>query len=409
MTNDTNTLNGALQELGETMAENLVSMGVTDADASDGLTTLAGKILTIEPSIGGLDLDTAITLSSSSASITLGQSIILTSTLTASYDDETLVNVDLEGFLTGATVSFMNGNAVIGTDVTDSNGVATYTYTPAASGTLSLKAVFAGTDNFDDCESSAVTVSVIAVPDSISLSADKSVLSYYDSESATLSATVLDANSQPCSGETVEFFNGSTSMGTATTNDSGVATKSYSSTGVGDVSFTAEVGSLVSGTYVLTDAVYAHASEISQSGASGDHFTVIDNNLSLTMPNKFEWSFKMKSNNAGSRFIMAPVSNKSSSNPNYSIGVQQTSTSRVGLYRTSSVTAVGSDASITGTDYHEWKITRDGNTFKWYFDGTQVNSDITLTWFDTYTPKTLGFMYWKTGTMNVKDIVIKAL
>ena len=35
MTNDTNTLNGALQELGETMADNLQTMGVSDALASD--------------------------------------------------------------------------------------------------------------------------------------------------------------------------------------------------------------------------------------------------------------------------------------------------------------------------------------------------------------------------------------
>lgn len=46
MTNDTSTLNGALQELGETMAANLTAKGVTSS-ASEGLTTLAGKILTI--------------------------------------------------------------------------------------------------------------------------------------------------------------------------------------------------------------------------------------------------------------------------------------------------------------------------------------------------------------------------
>ena len=46
MVNDTSTLNGALAELGETMASNLQAKGVT-ASASDGLTTLAGKILTI--------------------------------------------------------------------------------------------------------------------------------------------------------------------------------------------------------------------------------------------------------------------------------------------------------------------------------------------------------------------------
>ncbi len=46
MVNDVNTLNGALTELGETLATNLESMGVT-ASADDGLTTLAIKILKI--------------------------------------------------------------------------------------------------------------------------------------------------------------------------------------------------------------------------------------------------------------------------------------------------------------------------------------------------------------------------
>lgn len=50
MANDTSTLNGSLQQLGETMATNLTTKGVT-ASPSDGLTTLAGKILSIQ--IGG--------------------------------------------------------------------------------------------------------------------------------------------------------------------------------------------------------------------------------------------------------------------------------------------------------------------------------------------------------------------
>ena len=52
MVNDTSTLNGSLQQLGETMASNLVTKGVSGSTASDGLTTLASKILTI-PSGGG--------------------------------------------------------------------------------------------------------------------------------------------------------------------------------------------------------------------------------------------------------------------------------------------------------------------------------------------------------------------
>ena len=149
MTNpDTSTLNGALEQLGITMADNLVTMGVSDADPSDGLTTLAGKILEIAP------------------------------------------------------------------------------------------------------------VPPTPTPASIDLTGTKSILSYADSESATLSATVLDSNDDPMEGVTVTFYNGSTSMGTADTNSSGIATKSYASRGSGDVSFTASVGTIVSKIYELQDKWY---------------------------------------------------------------------------------------------------------------------------------------------------------
>ena len=92
-------------------------------------------------------------------------------------------------------------------------------------------------------------------PASVSLTSDKSILSYADSESATLSATVLDSSSNPIEGVTVEFFKGNTSLGTATTNSSGVATKSYSSTGAGDVSLTASAGTFVSEIYGIEDCI----------------------------------------------------------------------------------------------------------------------------------------------------------
>ena len=52
MANDINTLGGALSELGETMSANLTAKGVT-ANPSDGLTTLATKILSIPTGGGG--------------------------------------------------------------------------------------------------------------------------------------------------------------------------------------------------------------------------------------------------------------------------------------------------------------------------------------------------------------------
>ena len=65
----------------------------------------------------------------------------------------------------------------------------------------------------------------------------------------------MDSSDNPLEGVTVTFYNGSTSMGTADTNSSGIASKTYSSAGVGDVSFTAEVGSLSSETYTVEDCI----------------------------------------------------------------------------------------------------------------------------------------------------------
>ena len=99
MTNDTTTLNGALQELGETMAANLTSQGVT-ASASDGLTTLAGKILQITPTPPTFD---GITLTSDKDILSYvdSQSATLSAQLTS---DGTAVAVS------GETVEFFKGS-----------------------------------------------------------------------------------------------------------------------------------------------------------------------------------------------------------------------------------------------------------------------------------------------------------
>jgi len=55
ITNDTSTLNGALSELGETLASNITAKGVS-ASASDGLTTLANKVLQISGGGGSTTL-----------------------------------------------------------------------------------------------------------------------------------------------------------------------------------------------------------------------------------------------------------------------------------------------------------------------------------------------------------------
>ena len=126
MTNDTSTLNGALTELGELMADNLVTMGVTDADASDGLTTLANRILDIQ---GGGGIAIALVSDKSNISYLHSETAILSAYVFENGSAKS-----------GATVEFFKGATSLGTSTTDSNGLATKTYTATGDGNLSITA-----------------------------------------------------------------------------------------------------------------------------------------------------------------------------------------------------------------------------------------------------------------------------
>lgn len=252
---DKNTLNGALMKLGETMAGNLEAMGVTGVSPNNGLTTLARRILDIEPSIKGLNLDISLVTTTTQEIIGLGESIILTSTLRASYDDTTVVDVDLTGGLTGATVKFYNGTTLLGTGITDLNGIATYTYTPSQLGNFTFHTVFEGTENFTNCNSNNVNITVINKPTSLVLQADKSILSNYDNDKCVLTATLYDNDNTPLEGLSVVFKNGDIVLAAIATNSGGVAEYTYNSQGVGDVTITAEYMNLVQ-TFVVEDCTY---------------------------------------------------------------------------------------------------------------------------------------------------------
>ena len=53
-------LNNALEQLGITLTDNLSTMGINDADLSNGLITLAGEILNIKTE-DNVSISTAIT------------------------------------------------------------------------------------------------------------------------------------------------------------------------------------------------------------------------------------------------------------------------------------------------------------------------------------------------------------
>ena len=400
------------------LANNLKSMGVSSVDETDGLTTLINAVLNIEPSIGGLDLDTSLVITTTQESIGLGESIILTSTLRASYDDTTVVDVDLSGVLTGATVKFYNGTTLLGTGITDLNGIATYTYTPSQLGNFTFHTVFEGTENFTNCTSNNVNITVINAPTSLILQADKSILSNYDNDNCTLTATLYDNNNTPMEGLSVVFKNGDIVLATITTNNNGVATYTYNSQGVGDVTITAECMNLVQ-TYSIEDCNYYNTAEVTRSSTNGS--TIYDTNLSQALPTNCEISYDMwsqsPSNTSEHRYFLMPKNKWSSGTTqptealyfDYHTDSSGNGQGNFGKRESNSTIKLSDFFNATISTWHTVKYIKEGTTIKMYFDDV-LEHIATISWIDNFTDYTLSMMRWRTGgTSKIKNVKFKPL
>lgn len=399
------------------LADNLKSMGVSSVNETDGLTTLINAVLNIEPSIGGLDLDTSLITTTTQEIIGLGESIILTSTLRASYDDTTVVDVDLSGVLTGATVKFYNGTTLLGTAITDLNGIATYTYTPSQLGNFTFHTVFEGTENFTNCTSNNVNITVINPPTSLVLQADKSILSHYDNDNCTLTATLYDNNNTPMEGLSVVFKNRDIVLDTITTDSGGVATYTYNSQGVGDVTITAECMNLTE-TYELHDMYFYRGQEYSLTKSSGSVLNqAFDSNVALTLPSHCEISFEIYStggayNDEHRLFIQPNSLYVVGTQPLKGLWVQNTGPNGINGqfgYRDSTTQTIGDGFDGFSTnEYHTVKFVRNGTSVTCYFDNDQKGSR-TINFLDDYTDWNFYFHIWNNGTMKIQNIQIKPL
>ena len=404
-----NTLNGALMELGETMARNLEAMGVTDANPNDGLTTLAGRILNVEPSIKGLNLDTSLVITTTQEIIGLGESIILTSTLRASYDDTTVVDVDLSGVLTGATVKFYNGTTLLGTSITDLNGIATYTYTPSQLGNFTFHTVFEGTENFTNCNSSNVNITVINAPTSLVLQADKSILSHYDNDNCVLTATLYDNNNTPMEGLDVVFKNGDIVLATITTDSGGVAGYTYNSQGVGDVTITAECMNLTE-TYTLEDCNYyseTGTTLIQNDSTDTSYPSDIPYHHEGTEKYMVEFDFTMKT-----QFRIYYTNTKviSKGDPvHYGYGFSRDASGKFVIStRTTTTSNSTYTTGLANGEERRIKMIIDGTTVSFYDNGNLIRTQ-TNEWLTTNPPAYFSWATWGTGTVTVKNIKIKPL
>jgi sugar lactone lactonase YvrE len=133
------------------------------------------------------------------------------------------------------TVSFYNGETLLGTDAVNSSGIATFTTSSLPAGILNLTAVYSGNAGLAGSTSPAVHETVQALTATALAAAPNPAVA---AQSVTFTATVAPAptGSSP---ETVSFYNGETLLGTDAINSSGIATFATSNLPVASNSITA--------------------------------------------------------------------------------------------------------------------------------------------------------------------------
>ncbi|MGO9340656.1 MAG: Ig-like domain repeat protein [Terracidiphilus sp.] len=171
---------------------------------------------------------TTTSIAASSNTVTAGEALSLTATVKGG-----------DKALPTGSVKFISGSTLLGTGTLNSSGVATLSTTSFAAGTYNLAAEYVG--NASSLSSKSGTVSVTVTPKAAStatsLAASPSAVTA--GEALVLSATVQAQGATKPSGE-VTFLNGSTPLGTATLDSSGVAMLATISLNVGTHTLTAQ-------------------------------------------------------------------------------------------------------------------------------------------------------------------------
>ena len=218
-------------------------------------------------------------------------------------------------------------------------------------------------------------------PPQLTLTSDKTILSAYDGDTTVLTAT-YSQDEIPIPDTTVTFYNGATTLGTATTDNNGEAHLTYTATGIGDMSLTAKIGTLVSETYTIED-IYKYYSSVPKSDAI----------VNLTLPEHFELTFKLYSRNPTTDPSYAFMRFNSSSGPY--MGKGSSGNGKVGINSTVLQT-ISSDVE------YSYQLVYDGTT-KMYIKDTSTSITVNTG------ALTKLYMFTSSTHTDLTDIKIKPL
>jgi len=185
---------------------------------------VAGNLESNETTTFSLEAPTSTSLASSVNPSTYGTSVTFTAAVTPSF-----------GSTATGTITFKDGPSTLGTGAL-SGGKATFTTTALTGGSHTITAVYGGSANDRTSTSASLSQKVNKAASSTKVASSVNPSSY--GQSVTLTATVKCSTTGVPTGK-VTFKNGTTGLGSATLNSSGVATLNVSTLTVGSHSITA--------------------------------------------------------------------------------------------------------------------------------------------------------------------------
>ena len=248
----------------------------------------------------------------------------------------------------------------------------------------------------------------------LELTSDKNILSFYDNESCTLTATLLDNNGNGVSGEEIVFKSNGGVLGTITTGDNGVAQYTYQSTGVGDVTITAE-GMNLTKTLGIEDCIIANVNASYTGTSVSDTVYSLGYDEIADLSNiDFEFSFKFHQTSYGcdvclgasSEFSVSPIK----SNYRIFIGNSGNGNTRYGYRTTSTVNAGGSTSGeVSLNTTHNMKIVKEGTHFNYYLNDRLLGSEILPIFWANYHMFGVHTVQWNRGTTTISDLKIKQI
>lgn len=252
------------------------------------------------------------------------------------------------------------------------------------------------------------------IESNLKLTSDKNILSFYDNESCTLTATLLDSNGNGVSGEEIVFKVNGGVLDTAITGDNGVAQCTYQSTGVGDVTITAE-GMALQETCSIEDCILANVNASYTGTSTSDTVYSLGYDEIADLSNvDFEFSFKFHQIRYGcdvclgasSEFSVSPIK----SNYRVFIGNSGKGNTRCG-YRTTSTNNTGGSTSgeVSLNTTHNMKIVKEGTLFKYYFNDKLLGSKTIPAFWTNYHMFGVHTVQWNRGTTTISDLKIKQI